>query len=154
MTNSGPITFHDAASTTTDANPQYAGVFRRAVALILDGVITFAGFGYLVATITGDTTGNGFQLDGAPAFILFALMAAYWIFAEAMFGATIGKLLLGIRVRRVGAESVGLRAAVVRNALRIVDGFFAYLVGAILVWNSDSNQRLGDRIAGTVVVKR
>lgn len=44
--------------------------------------------------------------------------------------------------------SVG-RPAVVETAL-----LFVYLVGAILVWTSDRRQRLGDRVAGTVVAKR
>jgi uncharacterized RDD family membrane protein YckC len=40
-----------------------------------------------------------------------------------------------------------------RNILRVIDGFFAYLIGAILIWRSDKQQRLGDTIAKTVVVK-
>jgi uncharacterized RDD family membrane protein YckC len=39
--------------------------------------------------------------------------------------------------------------------LRIVDALpVAYLVGAIFVWTSDKRQRLGDRVAHTVVVPR
>lgn len=153
MTSTGPITFHDD-STAVPETLDYAGVFKRAVALVIDGTITFFGFGYAVAASTGGTTDGGFQLDGGPAFLLFALVALYWIVLEATIGATVGKLLLGMRVRRIGAESVGIGAALARNVLRIVDGLFLYLVGAILVWTSDSNQRLGDRVANTVVVNR
>jgi uncharacterized RDD family membrane protein YckC len=46
-----------------------------------------------------------------------------------------------------------MQAALIRNILRIVDGLFVYLVGAILVWKSDKRQRLGDRVAHTVVVR-
>jgi len=40
-----------------------------------------------------------------------------------------------------------------RNILRIIDGLFAYLIGAVLIWRSDKQQRLGDSYAMTVVVK-
>lgn len=41
--------------------------------------------------------------------------------------------------------------------MRVVDGapwIIPYLVGAIAVWNSPINQRLGDRVAQTVVVQK
>ena len=38
--------------------------------------------------------------------------------------------------------------------LRMVDGLFVYLVGAILVMTSPTKQRLGYRVTGTVVVRR
>jgi len=47
--------------------------------------------------------------------------------------------------------------AIVRNLLRIVDQLPAaipYLLGAVLILNSSRRQRLGDRLAGTVVVRR
>jgi uncharacterized RDD family membrane protein YckC len=45
------------------------------------------------------------------------------------------------------------QASIIRNLLRIVDGFFFYLVGAIVVWVSKGRQRLGDMAAHTLVVK-
>ena len=44
--------------------------------------------------------------------------------------------------------------ALIRNVLRLVDWLpFLYLVGGILVLVSERRQRLGDLVAGTVVVK-
>lgn len=40
-----------------------------------------------------------------------------------------------------------------RNVLRLLDGLFFYLIAAILVWTSRNRQRLGDRVAGTAVVR-
>jgi uncharacterized RDD family membrane protein YckC len=45
-------------------------------------------------------------------------------------------------------------ASVIRNLFRVIDGFFLYLVGAIIVWNSAKRQRLGDQVARTVVVAK
>ena len=74
---------------------------------------------------------------------------------EGAFGATIGKLVLGIRVRALDGTRIGFGAAAIRNLARVVDGFpylIPYLVGAIAVSRSETDQRLGDRWAKTVVV--
>jgi uncharacterized RDD family membrane protein YckC len=51
-------------------------------------------------------------------------------------------------------EHPTLSAAVVRNILRPVDALFFYLVGAVFALMSPLGQRLGDRAAHTVVVRR
>jgi uncharacterized RDD family membrane protein YckC len=51
-------------------------------------------------------------------------------------------------------ETLGLGASVVRNVLRLVDGLFFYLVGALFALASSRGQRLGDRAAHTLVVRR
>jgi uncharacterized RDD family membrane protein YckC len=43
--------------------------------------------------------------------------------------------------------------AFTRNIHRIIDGIIGYLIGAILILRSDKKQRLGDRVAKTIVVK-
>lgn len=132
---------------------QYVSVGLRFVAVIID-VIVFFILGYLIAVITGSTTPDGFQLTGAPAFLLFLVSFLYLWLMEGMVGGTLGKLVLGLRVRMVDGSPCGLGPSLIRNLLRIVDALpFFYLVGAILVWNSDKRQRLGDRVANTVVVK-
>lgn len=132
---------------------QYIGVGRRAVAVIIDMIIFFI-IGYIIALFTDDTTSAGYQMEGGPAFLLFLLVLLYYVVLEATLGATLGKMLLGIRVAKVDGSSISWSASLIRNVLRIVDGFLFYLVGAILVWQSPLKQRLGDRIADTVVVQR
>jgi uncharacterized RDD family membrane protein YckC len=56
-------------------------------------------------------------------------------------------------VKLEGAGPIDMQAAIVRNVLRLVDGFLFYLIGAIAVWASEKKQRLGDRVAGTIVVR-
>jgi uncharacterized RDD family membrane protein YckC len=124
------------------------------VATIVDSVLLFV-IMYVVALATGNTNSEGFEMSGAPAFLGFVLWALYYVGMEATSGATLGKMLVGIKVVRVdGSTPIGWGPAVIRNVLRIVDGLFVYLVGAILVLTSPTKQRLGDRIAGTVVVRR
>jgi uncharacterized RDD family membrane protein YckC len=58
-----------------------------------------------------------------------------------------------IKVIRDGGGEIDISTTFVRNILRIVDGFFVYLVGAILIGHSSKNRRLGDIVAKTVVVR-
>ena len=87
-------------------------------------------------------------------FILLAIAMAYYIVLEAQSGATLGKRIVGLKVVKAeGGGPIDWQASIVRNLLRLVDGFFFYLVGAIIVWTSDKKQRLGDKVAATVIVR-
>lgn len=87
--------------------------------------------------------------------LCLVLAFGYYSFFEGVFGGTIGKLLLGMRVVNAEGRNCGLGRALVRNLLRIIDALpFAYIVGAALVDSSDKRQRLGDRVAKTYVVAR
>jgi len=130
---------------------QGVGVFRRAVAVIIDGIILFIVF-YGVALATGSTNMAGFSMTGIPALTTFAIGFAYFIVMEATRGATIGKMAMGLKVVKQDGSAMDWGASIIRNLLRIIDGFCFYLVGAILVWVTKSKQRLGDLAAHTLVV--
>lgn len=140
----------DEGNFNTEKN---VSVGLRFVAIIVDSIILFI-VAYLIAIVTGGTTAGGFELQGGP-FFLFSLLAFlyYWLL-EAFIGGTPGKLVLGLRVQMTDGSPCTVSASLIRNLLRIVDGLFVYLVAAILVWTSPNRQRLGDRLAGTVVVKK
>ena len=87
------------------------------------------------------------------AALFFRLLGGLDSAGEAMTGRTLGKRLVRIRVVDDEGETIGLSAAIIRNLLRLVDGLFIYLVGAIFAWTSPLGQRLGDRAASTVVVR-
>jgi uncharacterized RDD family membrane protein YckC len=131
---------------------RYASVAWRAWALILDVVVLLI-IGYFVAADVGTATGAGYELNGAAALLSILIWFAYYVVMETAFGGTLGKLLVGLRVVNTQGCSITLREALVRNAMRIVDGLFVYLIGAISAWSSPLHQRLGDRLAGTVVVR-
>jgi uncharacterized RDD family membrane protein YckC len=141
----------------------YVGVGRRALAIIIDGILflvvtwpiesaTHAMHNGTFIDINGRLV-HGFQWRANGWFWLLALIwVGYMTLMEGTRGASLGKLALGIRVAKLDGTPMDLWAALVRNLLRIVDGLFVYLVGAILVWTSPQRQRLGDRAAQTVVI--
>ena len=86
---------------------------------------------------------------------LTLLLIAYFAVLEGLFGTTLGKALAGLRVTDLEGRRVNWRAALIRNLVRPLDVLpLAYLLGGSLVLASLNHQRLGDRLAGTVVVPR
>jgi len=83
----------------------------------------------------------------------FAFYIAYYTYLEGSRGQTIGKMITRIKVVSEDGRPISMDQAFKRNILRIIDGLFAYLIGAVLIWRSDKQQRLGDSYARTVVVK-
>ncbi len=140
---------------------EYISVGRRAGAIILDSILLWIVF-FIVIAATGDTTttttSSGASVNasggGTSLVLIILIFFAYFVVLEATIGATVGKLAVGIRVVMADGSSLTWGASFVRNLLRIIDGLFFYLVGAILVWNSDIRQRLGDRAAHSVVVSK
>lgn len=85
----------------------------------------------------------------------FVISTLYFIFWEMVTGGrSPGKLIVGLRVVRQTGLPIDLRSSVIRNLMRAVDILPAeYLVGLIAILLSPSGERLGDRVAGTVVVR-
>lgn len=132
----------------------YVGLGLRFVALIIDGII-FGMLGYLIGAVTGGTSGAGFELEGGPALLYYLLSFLYYILMEAFMGGTVGKLALGMRVELEDGSPITIGASIIRNLLRFVDFLpFAYILGMIMISTSPLKQRLGDRVAKTVVIKK
>ena len=127
---------------------------RRIAAALIDIALLTVLFVVLALTI-GESGDNTVSLDGWPFLFYLALVLLYHFVSEAIWGASLGKLLLGLRVvsRDGGRPSVGLLA--LRTLLRIVDWLpFFYLVGFIaLLATGTRRQRLGDLAAKTRVVR-
>ncbi|HVE32085.1 MAG TPA: RDD family protein, partial [Gemmatimonadaceae bacterium] len=92
----------------------------------------------------------------ALVILQFAILWGYYLLFEGLRdGQTPGKRMLRLRAVRDGGFSVGFAASAVRNLMRIVDlqPIFTYLVGIGSIAFSKSGKRLGDIVAGTIVVR-
>lgn len=154
----------DTRTTASSRAPkyEYKGVGIRFVAHLIDAILVFVVYlvvGRIIAGVAGGTTDSGFDLQGIPAFLLmlitFVVSMGYFIILEAKWnGQTLGKKMVGIRVIAGDGGDPGIQQTTVRNLLRIVDLLpFFYLLGIILIWTGGKKQRLGDRVADTVVVR-
>jgi uncharacterized RDD family membrane protein YckC len=98
---------------------------------------------------TEDPTGQ--MVSGAFAIVGFIF---YSTICEAYYGATLGKLILGLFVVDKNGKQISFGAGLVRSVLFFIDSLFFGLVGYAFMKETPLKQRLGDRAAGTVVVKR
>src|SRR5579872_2390358 len=109
----------------------------RAIALVIDLV---------VSSILYAVAGNVFGVpgDGAPALLLVVVWLVYVAVPEAVYGATLGKMLTGVCVVRVDGRPLGVAEIVVRNAGRFLAALpLLYLVGGFSVLISPQSQRIG-----------
>ena len=96
------------------AGQRLAWLGDRFIAIILDTIFLAAGFaavGMWAAVRWGGVTESGFSLEGKPALITFCVTVGfaflyYWLL-EGIFGATLGKLLVGIQVQTRTARRAG-----------------------------------------------
>lgn len=128
----------------------YAGLGIRFLAILLD-ILLLVAVGFPIILLF-----QHIQSMGALFVILSATLGflVYFIVMEAVLGASVGKLLLGLLVIKTDGSPIGWREAILRNLLYILDGFIGGLIGAIAIAISPLHQRLGDQVAGTVVVRR
>jgi uncharacterized RDD family membrane protein YckC len=133
------------------------GVGLRAVAYLIDSLVLALTIGFVGLVSGGIKPDTGRRLLDNPntgALVLItAASLVYFGGLESAWGATVGKRIVGLRVRMAdGSEPTG-RAILIRTICRLIDGLLLYAVGAVLVWASPHRQRLGDRWGGTVVVR-
>jgi uncharacterized RDD family membrane protein YckC len=137
-----------------------AGVGSRGLALAIDTLIQFVVFALLFAGVF--SLGAGGKLRAANVWVAAALIVAgfllyygYFIFFEIVWsGQTPGKRSLGIRVIKDSGRRLSALETIARNLLRIVDqlpGFYA--VGMFVCLLNSRNKRLGDLVAGSIVIR-
>lgn len=127
-----------------------AGPVPRALAWLIDFAIR-AGV-MMVAGMMFGVLGRG-----GMGFYAVAMFLVYWFYPvafEAMWnGRTPGKRALGLRVIAGNGAPVGWLAAFTRNLLRVVDMLpFGYATGLVSSLLDPWGRRLGDLVAGTLVV--
>ncbi|SFH94427.1 Uncharacterized membrane protein YckC, RDD family [Tindallia magadiensis] len=139
---------------------EYVGLGPRIIAQLIDGIIFIVAGGILMymsyqRMITSYQAGIHPTFPWAAYLFLSVGSILYYVLMEGLVGATLGKMAMGIQVRKVDGSPCGLSASLVRNLLRIIDALpVFYLLGIILVINSPRKQRLGDRVADTVVIRK
>ncbi|RRU02134.1 RDD family protein [Stenotrophomonas sp. 278] len=126
-----------------------AGPIPRALAWGIDFAVRV--FGLLLMSIPLAFLGDFGQ--GLYACLMFLTMWAYTIVQEAIWGRTLGKRVLHLRVVAQDGAPIGWMASITRNLLRTVDMLpFGYALGLLSSLFDPHGRRLGDLVAGTVVV--
>ncbi len=129
-----------------------AGPVPRALAWLLDTVIR----GSILVIANIGLSALGRSGTGLVLILWFALEWLYPVFFEVLAnGATPGKRALGLCVLHEDGSPVGWGASLSRNLLRTADFLpFMYAFGLVFMLLTREFRRIGDLVAGTVVVYR
>ena len=127
-----------------------AGPVPRALAWLIDLAIRMA----LLMAISMVLGMLGAFGNGVYLILLFVVFWAYPVVFEAMYGGqTPGKRALGLRVVSADGAPIGWMASFVRNLMRTVDMLpFGYGAGLVASLADPWSRRLGDTVAGTLVI--
>ena len=101
--------------------------------------------------------GSGFTVFTTSTDVGWGWMTLVWLVyylgLETLFGATLGKWAVRLRVTDCAGHRPPLRHLVVRNVVRVVDALpLGYVLGGGVAVLSPWRQRLGDHLADTVVL--
>ncbi len=136
-----------------------ADLGSRAAALAIDAAVLIGatlalGLALFYAGALGD-----FMQSVSTTILIFAIFFAQWgyfmLFEGLSGGRTPGKRAIGLRVIHTGGEPLTFQGSVLRNLIRVVDlqPAVSGMAGAICILVNKRAQRLGDLVAGTIVVR-
>jgi uncharacterized RDD family membrane protein YckC len=144
-----------------------AGFWIRALARLVDTVYGFAlgvvagVFGAIIVPILealsvvepgwGDRISQGSNL--MPTLMSLVGYLFYYTTCEGLCGASLGKLVCGLRVLSEDLSPCSLKPAFVRSLAGFVDGLFFGVIGYMSMSKTLTQQRHGDHWARTVVVR-
>ncbi len=137
-----------------------AGVGSRTLALIIDYLIwstmlilflTLWGFLlFQFSWLQSETIRQWFF--AIQLLIVFTVYIGYFVCFETLWrGQTPGKRYTKIRVIRSDGRNIGLQQSILRALLRPIDDLFC--LGLLLIIYTPQEKRLGDLVAGTIVIQ-
>jgi len=138
-----------------------AGIGSRFIAILVDYLILIIG-GFvltllLIFVLAAVHVFAHWSENWIVGFILILIFLAIWgyfaLFEAFWNGKTPGKHVAKIRVIHRSGRAVSFLESLARNLVRYADFLPAfYAVGVVAIFFSKQNQRLGDMVAGTLVV--
>ena len=142
-----------------------ASIGNRFIACAIDHTIQIIVLVVMVIAflIISDAANFGARLANAPKWVIALLVIIQFIIINGYFaifewlwsGQTPGKRWLKLRVIREDGRPISFFEAMIRNLIRVIDFIVPpfYSVGLVSVFATERDQRVGDLVAGTVVVR-
>jgi uncharacterized membrane protein SpoIIM required for sporulation/uncharacterized RDD family membrane protein YckC len=136
---------------------ELAGLGSRVAAVVIDTIFLFlllAGLGFVIAglvSVTGSARAAAW-IAGIGILVYVLAFWGYFVLFEALNGGrTPGKKYVGIRTLMDTGHPITFGAAAARNLVRVVDNL--PFVGLPMLLLHRQHKRLGDLVAGTIVVR-
>ena len=130
--------------------PRLAGMGTRLAAQVLDLLILCSSLLALTLVLTAAWVPGPFL-----PYICSTASVAYFAIAEGVRGRTVGKMILGLRVLHADGSALDAQGSVLRNLGRLlwIPPLPGAIVEAAVLLADPHRRRLGDLLAGTVVVR-
>lgn len=130
-------------------------ILTAAVSLVL-GMSFNASYGDITKQANASQsayTSLGFTIFGVLFLIMFLVGILNWVLV-AVKGQSPGKMILGIKIiKKDTHQTPGFLSAFLREAIgRLINGSFFSIGYLWMLWDADK-QTVGDKIAGTIVIK-
>lgn len=169
-----PTVFAPAFTPAASAHPypavRYAGFWIRFVAYVLDfiiigvvqGVLFAVLFGGSILNLVGDAVngriapGSDLALNIIPMavtgrFLGFIIALAYFVWCWTQYGATPGKMALGLKVINPDGTPISVGEAIGRYLGMLLSGIILF-IGFIMAGFDDQKRALHDRLVNTRVI--
>lgn len=120
----------------------------RLIALFIDHLIAFALMLFVVALVPE-------RFPVVKGILFFLIYLAYFVVLEALWSRTLGKYFQGLIVRKLDGSRCDWKGSLIRSSLRILEVnplLLGGLPAGIAILSSKRKQRVGDMLAGTLVV--
>lgn len=145
-------------TTTQNVTIQYetAGFLWRFIAWLIDTSIIGSFFFAVIYLFSSSQSLYGSEMKMTILFFILFLIKYFYSLLIEIFtnGQSIGKKMVGIVVIKLNGNALLTNDYLIRWAYRMVDfGMSFFSIGTITILMSEKNQRLGDMIANTTVVK-
>jgi uncharacterized RDD family membrane protein YckC len=129
-----------------------ASIGRRISASLIDFFIFYFACVFLALVLDNSSESIfSFQLEGFSALVAFLIGFFLWPISEGIWGQTIGKRILDVKVVARNNSEINMGQAFGRFFLGFID--CSFISGIIVAVINKDNQRIGDIAAGTFVIK-
>ncbi len=133
-----------------------AGFASRVLAALIDTALMLVILVVVALVVQLTLVADESSASTVAAFVFFGVLFAYPILFETLLrGRTPGKMALGLRAVNVDGSPLRLKDATLRAMGGVVDRLLppGGITGALFVTLTPRHQRVGDLIAGTIVIR-
>jgi uncharacterized RDD family membrane protein YckC len=125
---------------------------KRYYAIVIDYMILFVLLAMAMYFLGEKNDSGGYTVRGFRAFIIPLIWLFYFPLCESLTKQTLGKKALNLYVVDFKGESPSIVQTFLRRALDPIELLFLGAPALLSINHSAKNQRVGDMIAGTLVV--
>ena len=129
--------------------PKLVSPFNRFVGAAIDDGLWFAVAGYVLGYLPESVYDDHLEIVWILVIAVCSGWLNYFAICEANWGYTLAKNVMGMRVVSGDGSKASFGACSIRNVLRPFDYL---LIGPVMIAQTKRHQRLGDKLAGTIVI--